>query len=330
MITSIHFQDFRVIEKADLHLGPFNLLLGPNGSGKTTAVNAVLALGDIAAARIIGRETLTQPDLAGATADFRFGGPLAGGSTIVRFDATGHPHATFTEPAQAGGGTPVARWLEGGVRGYVLDPSALARSVVRDAPVVLGPDGAGLAAVLASMRRRDGQRWAELLSEFRRMLPEYADIIAGPTVEDVVAFSVTDVRGRNLPARNLSQGTLVILALLALVFAPERPAVLCLEEIERGIHPRLLRDVRDLLYRMSFPQDCGDPSAAVQVITTTHSPYILDLFADTPEDVILATRRGEAEGASFKRLSDVPEVNELMREGRLGDLWYSGIFGGNP
>ena len=74
----------------------------------------------------------------------------------------------------------------------------------------------------------------------------------------------------------------------------------------------------------------GDTAPAVQVITTTHSPYMLDLFADTPEDVILATRSGELEGASFKRLSEVPEVGELMREGRLGDLWYSGIFGGNP
>ncbi|MBE2214499.1 MAG: AAA family ATPase, partial [Opitutaceae bacterium] len=68
MITSIHFQDFRVIERADLPLGPFNLLLGPNGSGKTTAVNAVLALGDVAAARRVGRVPLVQPDLAGATA----------------------------------------------------------------------------------------------------------------------------------------------------------------------------------------------------------------------------------------------------------------------
>ena len=329
MITTIHFQDFRVIEQADLPLGPFNLLLGPNGSGKTTAVNAVLALGDVAAARRLGRVPLVQPDLAGATADFRFGGALEGGRAIVRFDTVGHPATTFTEPPESTG-SPLVEWLGRGLRGYVLDPAALARPVVRDSAPLLGPDGAGLAAVLASLRRGDAARWAALLAEFRRMLPDYADIIAGQTVDGLVAFSVADVRGRNLPARNLSQGTLVVLALLALAFAPERPTVLCLEEIERGIHPRLLRDVRDLLYRLSFPEDCGDTGPAVQVITTTHSPYILDLFADTPEDVILATRGGETEGASFKRLSDVPEVGELMREGRLGDLWYSGIFGGNP
>jgi predicted ATPase len=329
VITSIHFQDFRVIEKADLPLGPFNLLLGPNGSGKTTAVSAVLALGDVAAARRVGRVPLMQPDLAGATAEFQFGGNLAGGRVVVRFDATGRPATTFAEPAGSPG-APLVEWLGRGLRGYVLDPAALARSVVREAAPILEPDGAGLAAVLASLRRGDARRWTELVAEFRRMLPEYADIIAGPTVDGVVAFSVADVHGRNLPARNLSQGTLVILAMLALVFALDRPTVLCLEEIERGIHPRLLRDVRDLLYRLSFPEDSGDTAPAVQVITTTHSPYVLDLFADTPEDVILATRRGETEGASFKRLCDVPEVGELMREGRLGDLWYSGIFGGNP
>ena len=327
MISSIHFQDFRVIEKADLPLGPFNLLLGPNGSGKTTAVSAVLALGDVAAARRVGRVPLVQPDLAGATAEFRFDDAWEACRATMRFDSSGNPSAAF-----AGGtgdaGEPAMHWLERGVRGYVLDPAALARPLVRDAAPLLGPDGAGLSAVLAALRRGDSGRWAGFLDEFRRMLPDYADVIAGQTVDGLVAFSVADVRGRTLPARNLSQGTLAILALLALVFSPERPAVMCIEEIERGIHPRLLRDVRDLLYRMSFPADCGDAGPAVQVITTTHSPYILDLFADTPEDVILATRQSAAEGASFKRLGDVPEVGELMREGRLGDLWYSGIFGG--
>ena len=90
----------------------------------------------------------------------------------------------------------------------------------------------------------------------------------------------------------------MVLALLVLAFAPDRPTVLCIEEIERGIHPRLLRDVRDLLYRLSFPEDSGDTAPAVQVITTTHSPYILDLFANTPEDVILATRSGELSDAA--------------------------------
>ena len=323
MITAIQFQDFRVIEKADLPLGPFNLLLGPNGSGKTTAVNAVLALGDVAESLRVGRQPLSQPDLAGARAEFSFGGGLEGCRAGIWFDPCGQPSADFSDAR-------IMEWLASGTRGYVLDATALARPVVRDAAPVLGPDGAGLAAALAQLRRGEARHWAELVAEFRRMLPDFADIVAGQTVEGLVAFSVADVRGRNLAARQLSQGTLVILALLVLVYAPERPAVLCLEEIERGIHPRLLREVRDLLYRLSFPTAEAGAGAGVQVLCTTHSPYILDLFADTPEDVILATRAGEGAGSSFRRLCDVPEIGELVRDGRLGDLWYSGIFGGNP
>jgi predicted ATPase len=130
-----------------------------------------------------------------------------------------------------------------------------------------------------------------------------------------------------VPAANLSQGTLTVLALLSIALAPQRPGLLCLEELERGIHPRLLRDVRDTLYRLSFPADWGDTDGRpVQVLATTHSPYVLDLFVDTPEDVILATR--EEGAASFKRLTDVPELREMLQNGRLGDLWYSGILGG--
>jgi hypothetical protein len=63
-------------------------------------------------------------------------------------------------------------------------------------------------------------------------------------------------------------------------------------------------------------------------VVTTHSPYLLDLFADNPEDVVLAAKKGES--AHFQKLSDLPELTEMLAAGRLGDLWYSGILGGVP
>ena len=66
-----------------------------------------------------------------------------------------------------------------------------------------------------------------------------------------------------------------------------------------------------------------------QVLATTHSPYVLDLFVDTPEDVVIAAKE-ENGAAVFKRLVDIPELREMLQSGRLGDLWYSGILGGVP
>ena len=66
----------------------------------------------------------------------------------------------------------------------------------------------------------------------------------------------------------------------------------------------------------------------MQVIATTHSPYLLDLFREHPEEIVLANKQGNA--ATFERLSERADILELMKETNLGDLWYTGILGGVP
>jgi len=119
-----------------------------------------------------------------------------------------------------------------------------------------------------------------------------------------------------------------VLAVLALAFDPAPPSVICIEEIDRGIHPRLLREVRDALYRLSYPESFGEKRAPVQIVATTHSPYLLDLFKDHPEEVVIAQKEGQT--ARFERLVDRPDFRELLNEGPLGDIWFSGILGGVP
>ncbi|MDR1283749.1 MAG: ATPase, partial [Opitutaceae bacterium] len=65
-----------------------------------------------------------------------------------------------------------------------------------------------------------------------------------------------------------------------------------------------------------------------QVIATTHSPYLLDLFREHPEEVVIAEKHGRE--AHFFRLSDRADLAELLAGASLGDLWYSGILGGVP
>src|SRR5207302_1946497 len=103
-------------------------------------------------------------------------------------------------------------------------------------------------------------------------------------------------------AAALSQGTLIALALLTIAYLPDPPSIVCLEEPDHGLHPRLLRDVRDALYRLAYPEGAGEKRGAVQVIATTHNPYFLDLFREHPEEIVIAEKVG-LEG-KFSRLSD--------------------------
>jgi predicted ATPase len=90
----------------------------------------------------------------------------------------------------------------------------------------------------------------------------------------------------------------------------------------------MLREVRDVLYRLSYPQSFGLARRAVQVIATTHSPYLLDLFREHPEEIVIAQKHGAE--ARFERLADRADLKELLSEGSLGDMWFSGILGGVP
>jgi hypothetical protein len=86
--------------------------------------------------------------------------------------------------------------------------------------------------------------------------------------------------------------------------------------------------VRDALYRLCYPADSGQHREAVQIVATTHSPFFLDLFREHPEEIVIASKKGRS--ATFARLSDRPDARELLAEGSLGDIWFSGILGGVP
>jgi predicted ATPase len=178
-------------------------------------------------------------------------------------------------------------------------------------------------------REQSPAAFKTLVEDFCRILPEFAGLdfrdAGDGRVELVARLTGGDER---ITAGSLSQGTLYILATLTLAHTPVPPTVVCLEEADRGVHPRMLREVRDALYRLSYPKDAGMERAPVQVVTTTHSPYLLDLFKDHPEEVVLASKSGNA--ATFMRLSERTDLLDLMKEANLGDLWYSGILGGIP
>jgi hypothetical protein len=213
-----------------------------------------------------------------------------------------------------------------GIRGYLLDHYAMAEPSRPEDGGDLASNAGNLSAVLAGWRESAPEALARLDEEFRRIVPEFSGLEFRSPSDRVQVCA--RLNGDLVPADSLSQGTLYLLAVLVLAFHPAPPSVVCLEEADRGVHPRMLREIRDALYRLSYPGDFGEQRPPVQVVTTTHSPYLLDLFKDHPEEVILANKHGRA--ATFERLCDRADLRELLGEASLGDLWYSGILGGTP
>jgi predicted ATPase len=215
------------------------------------------------------------------------------------------------------------------MRSYAFDHEAMAASALTTAGAGLASNGANLPAVLAARQRNAPAEFARLEAELVRLLPEFTGIVLEQDAGGRVRLSLgIDGVEESVRAENLSQGVFYLLGLLVLSFDPAPPAVVCIEEIDRGIHPRMLREVRDVLYRLSYPASFGEKRSPVQVIATTHSPYMLDQFRDHPEEVVITQKLGHE--ARFERLSDRVDLPELLREGTLGDMWFSGVLGGVP
>lgn len=332
MIKRVRFERFKALRDATLEVGRFTLLVGANGSGKSSAMDALSLLRPGVA---LSAEYYRRLISVGETID-----PSSIRIIIAWDEECGHATSDHAWNYQGGNVHGFIGQVQGALQGqinayfsntrkYSLDARAIAAAVQLTPGAQLQENGAMLAAVLDQLRDQAPERFDQVNEVLRSWLPEYDHVLfdtPSPGVRSILLRTRTG--GHKIPASELSQGTLIALALLTLAHLPQPPRLICLEEPDRGIHPRLLRDVRDALYRLSHPESHGESRPPVQVIATTHSPYFLDLYRDRPEEVVLAQRNEQ--GVVFERLADRKDINEILEGAHLGDIWYSGILGGNP
>lgn len=328
VIASVVFRNFKALRNARVQLGAFNLVVGPNGSGKTSLIESLLHLRTLSKLDPVDASTMPSSGTAGPDLTFHFDPPYEG--LEVRLGCVDDVACDALHVAPSG--TPEWAKLRGSIssiRSYVFDHRALSDSASRDSRAELASNGANLAAVLLRMQEETPAAFSVVSAEVVRLFPEFSRLEVQLRPNHTVAIACSLAEGRGLvDGENLSQGMLYTLAILTLSFLPSLPTVVCIEEVDRGIHPRMLREIRDALYRLSYPTDFGLNRPSVQVIATAHSPYLLDLFREHPEEVVITQKHGTE--ATFERLSDRPDLPGLMQEGSLGDLWYSGILGGVP
>lgn len=128
-------------------------------------------------------------------------------------------------------------------------------------------------------------------------------------------------------APDLSDGTLLILGLLSLIHGPMRPTLLCIEEPEAGLNPRRLRWLFERFLALAYPKDGRE---ATQVIFSTHSPWLIDLFGDDLQDSVLLVEQDQGR-SRVKSLVDI-QRESLHQEPTPGDpighLWASGVYEG--
>ena len=116
-------------------------------------------------------------------------------------------------------------------------------------------------------------------------------------------------------ARFASDGTLKMLAYLILLYDPQPPPFIGIEEPENFLYPRLLQ---------TLIEECEIATSHSQLFVTTHSP---DILSQLEADQVWMLRRGRDGYAQATRLSEITGVKSFLERGaKLGDLWMEGHF----
>lgn len=330
MIESIQFKNFKCLRDTTLPLSPCTVLVGPNGSGKTTVLQSLDAFsgrrsferGEVLSAH------LREGSAAAAEVLLHWAKPRKGIASGMKWE----PSGCSTTIESPGGGNTFPDVLESFIRSmrtFSYDASAIATPIHLQMGIALNNRGEGLPGILTQLQDHDPERFDALNEQLARWLPEFDRVLLDfDGAGQRVFFLRTHDGHHRIPAHDISQGTLIALAILTLAYLPAPPSLIGLEEPDRGIHPRLLRRVQDAIYRLSHPESCGEKREPVQVIATTHSPYFLDLFKDHPEEIVIANKVGL--DVEFQRLSEQPHIQEILGDASLGEIWYTGILGGVP
>lgn len=205
---------------------------------------------------------------------------------------------------------------------YRLEPDALRTPAVPQPDAVLSPSGDNLVAVLDRLiSGPDRSAIVNLERELHAAIPTLKGIALrtadGKTGAKTLEF-VLDGPGKSfttIPCAHASDGAMLLTAFLALAYS-EQPGMLLIEEPENGLHPSRLQAVVDMLRKLSTGEVGTRPR---QVILTTHSPLLLN-FA-RPEEVRIVRRDAE-KGTQVTPLKKVPDIDRLLTEFGVGELWY--------
>lgn len=210
---------------------------------------------------------------------------------------------------------------------YKLNAEMIASPAYSDQP---GPhiahDGTHTAVALAAIKLGYDEEFARIEESLRLIIPNVERVRIRQAVvtrpnpsakheEEAVVGSKIYFDFKNasgVPAHAASEGTLITLALLTILHGPKRPSMLLLDDFAGSLHPEAQMELVRLIKRLL------DEYEDLQIVATTHSPYILDEL--DPSEVHAFALREDGTVAT-KSLAEHPQAEAMKGAISTGQLW---------
>jgi len=182
----------------------------------------------------------------------------------------------------------------------------------------LSREGENLALVTQFLYQNHQPVFDLILKSLTKRIPGITKVDAKTTEEGRVLLKFKDGTFKDpFLARYVSDGTIKMFAYLILLHDPNPHPLLCIEEPENQLYPKLLAELAEEFRAYS--------NRGGQVFVSTHSPDFLNA-AKLEEVFMLVKRDGYT---SINRASENKQIAAYMSDGdKMGYLWKEGFFEG--
>ncbi len=336
MIRKAKFENFKGLRDVEVTFDSrFTVLVGPNGSGKTSVLEGVewvckflTSTPGTSLSQYLGNGRVNSVGV----------GLMNENDTGVFARSPNKEETAQVHPGGFGGQTqsPVGAYLWSSlgrspikhlpektvpIFGSWLRPQYVSTEIARasitnETPPPVTLQGGGLPALLGYLKLRDDELFADVERRFCAILPYVRKLRIdeqggnGQAAPKALLFDTT--YAQKVPAHHMSDGTLYILALIVAVLGPHRPKTLLLDDLDLRLHPKAQYELVTLLKK--FLEEFPD----LQIIATSHSPYILDTLE--PNEVRV-TGLGEDGSVVIAPLTDHPAYEKWKDSMTPGEFW---------
>lgn len=182
----------------------------------------------------------------------------------------------------------------------------------------LSEEGENLSLVLRYYYENHREIFDQILKSLSERVPGISGIEVKTTEEGRALLNFKNKAFEDpFLLKNMSDGTIKMLAYLMLLYDPNPYPLICIENPEGHIYPRLLYELAEDFRSCAFKES--------QVFVSTHSPEFLN--AATVDEVFWLEKKGGY--TNIVRANQNKQIVDYMNEGdQMGDLWKQGFFGG--
>ncbi|GFK94974.1 Chromosome partition protein Smc [Fundidesulfovibrio magnetotacticus] len=182
----------------------------------------------------------------------------------------------------------------------------------------LSREGENLSLVIEYLYKNHRKAFDRILSLLQSRVPGISSVEAKTTEEGRVLLKFQDGSFEDpFLARYVSDGTIKMLAYLTLLYDPQPHPLLCVEEPENQLYPKLLQELAEEF--RAYAERGG------QVFVSTHSPDFLNAV-ELDEVFWLVKKDGYTQ---VRRAREDEQIKAYMEDGdRMGHLWAQGFFEG--